>query len=57
MSRYTPPKSSEPEPEAAGLRSLAPMRKRRPVVFWVVILGVLAMVLTTVGSFVTLLLT
>jgi hypothetical protein len=33
------------------------MRKRRPVVFWVVILGVFAMVMTTVGSFITLLLT
>lgn len=55
MSRYTPPKSSEHEP--SGLRTLDPMRKRRPVVFWVVILGVLAMVLTTVGSFITLLLT
>ena len=55
MSRYTPPKSSEPEP--SGLRTLEPMRTRRPVVFWIVILAVAAMVLTTVGSFVTLLLT
>jgi len=55
MSRYTPP--AEPTPEPQGISSLAPLRKRRPVTFWIVILAVLAMVLTTVGSFVTVLLT
>ena len=54
MSRYTPPKSDEPEPTST-MSSLAPMRKRRPVVFWIVILGVFAMVLSTIGSFITLL--
>lgn len=53
MSRYTPPKAEEPEP--SPISSLAPMRKRRPVVFWMVIVGVLAMVLSTIGSFITLL--
>ncbi len=52
MSRYTPPKSSEPEPESFT-SSLEPMRRRRPVVFWIVILGVFAMLLTTIGSFIT----
>jgi len=36
---------------------LPSMRQRRPVVFWVVIIGVVAMTLATVSSFVTLLLT
>jgi hypothetical protein len=36
---------------------LPSMRQRRPVVFWVVILGVVAMTLATVSSFVTLLIT
>lgn len=57
MSRYTPPKSSQPEPERGPLDSLAPMRRRRPVVFWMVIIGVVAMVAATVSSFLTLLLT
>lgn len=57
MSRYTPPKSSGPEPERGPFDSLAPMRRRRPVVFWVVIIGVVAMVAATVSSFLTLLLT
>lgn len=35
---------------------LPSMRRRRPVVFWVVIVGVAAMVLATVSSFVTLIL-
>ncbi|MFT7597709.1 MAG: hypothetical protein ACI8TP_000629 [Acidimicrobiales bacterium] len=29
---------------------LAPLRKRRPAVFWMVIIGTLAMVLTTFAS-------
>lgn len=57
MSRYTPPKSSRPDPEPGPFDSLAPMRRRRPVVFWMVIIGVVAMVAATVSSFLTLLLT
>lgn len=57
MSRYTPPKSSQPEPERGPFESLAPMRRRRPVVFWVVIIGVIAMIVATVSSFITVLLT
>lgn len=33
------------------------MRRRRPVVFWVVIIGVIAMIVATVSSFITVLLT
>ncbi len=54
MSRYTPPKKDEPDDQIFA--SLAPMRRRRPVVFWVVIIGVLAMVLSTVGSLITVIL-
>ncbi|NNF54583.1 MAG: hypothetical protein HKN03_09090 [Acidimicrobiales bacterium] len=56
MSRYTPPKQDEADGPHL-LTSLAPMRRRRPVVFWIVIIGVLAMVLSTVGSLITLILT
>jgi hypothetical protein len=57
VSRYTPPKDFDHEDERSAISSLQPMRQRRPVVFWVVILGVFAMLLTTIGSFITLLFT
>ncbi len=41
---------SGPGPAGPSLPSL---RQRRPVIYWVVILAVVAMVLTTVASFVS----
>lgn len=51
--RVQPKRVAEPDSLSHQLPS---MRQRRPVVFWVVIVGVVAMTLATVSSFVTIIL-